>query len=164
MRTKGFTLLELLVTVALVGVIVGLAVPSFRGLIQSSRSTSLANELSVSMNYARSEAVRRGLGVTVCPSNDETDCGGEWTDGWIVLLTAGGAPLQVRDVALGANTVVRPDSGVHEAIDFGALGELASGATALDVGVLGCRGERARRISISPGGRVSVELLDCDAL
>jgi len=62
---SGFTLIELMVVVALMAIIATIAVPSFRGLIESNRLKSTTNEVLGTLNYARSEAVRRGEPVSV---------------------------------------------------------------------------------------------------
>jgi type IV fimbrial biogenesis protein FimT len=65
---KGFTLLELMLTLTVVSVIVGLAIPNFREFIKNSRMTSGANDLLASMQLARSESIKRRGPVAVCPS------------------------------------------------------------------------------------------------
>jgi type IV fimbrial biogenesis protein FimT len=86
---RGFTLIELMVTLTLVAILSMLAVPSFNQIIQSTRLSSTTNELYTSFVQAKSEAVRRGKRVTVCASADGTTCSGNvagWNTGWITFV------------------------------------------------------------------------------
>ncbi len=88
----GFTLIELVVTVAIVGIVSALGVPSFQSMLNQSRVTSLANELTTSLNLARSEAIKRGVQVTVCKSANPTatsptcSTSASWQNGWLVFV------------------------------------------------------------------------------
>jgi len=79
---QGFTLIELVATMAIVGILLALAIPSFNSTITSSRLTSYANDFVSALNLARSEAVRRGVPVTVS-NNDGSK---QWQSGWTVNL------------------------------------------------------------------------------
>lgn len=84
-RNAGFTLIELMVTIAVLAVVMAIAIPSMRGLINSNRLTTQANELVATLQYARSEAVRGNGRVTVCPTADGTTCGGsDW--GFVIVM------------------------------------------------------------------------------
>lgn len=86
-RVGGFTLIELMVTVAVVAIIAVVAVPNLVSLVQANRISSLTDEMSASLQHARSEAIRRNAQVTVCRSADGASCAGEagaW-DQWVVL-------------------------------------------------------------------------------
>jgi type IV fimbrial biogenesis protein FimT len=89
-RQTGFTLYELLVTVAIVGVILSLGVPNLRDYAANSRLTSTANDLHASFQLARSEAVKSKSNVTICasatPLGADPVCDGTWNQGYIVFL------------------------------------------------------------------------------
>lgn len=84
--SKGFSLVELMVTISIASILLAVAVPSYQSLMRESRLTTQANELMTALHYARSEAVKRGIRVTICKSADGATCNGDsWQDGWIVF-------------------------------------------------------------------------------
>lgn len=91
-RDTGFTLVELMITVTIAGILIGLAIPSFKSTIQSNRLTTEANEFVTALNFARSEAVKRGVPVTVrkVDSNSSTNLStsANWESGWDVFTDA----------------------------------------------------------------------------
>lgn len=82
---KGFSLIELLIAVVLVGILAGMAAPSFQSAIQNSRMTSNYNALTASLSFARSEAIKRSSQISVCAMESENSCGDDWTQGWLVF-------------------------------------------------------------------------------
>ncbi|HEY8034537.1 MAG TPA: GspH/FimT family pseudopilin [Methylobacter sp.] len=80
---SGFTLLELMVTIAIAGILVGAAIPSFTSIIASNRLTTYANDLVTALNLARSEAVKRGIQVTVRRKGATST---QWESGWDVFV------------------------------------------------------------------------------
>ncbi len=91
MNSKGFTLLELIVTLTVMSILVGLAIPFFGETIKSQRIATQRDRLFNTFVYARSEAVKLGKRVTVCTSSDGATCsGGAWNTGWIVFIDFNG--------------------------------------------------------------------------
>ena len=120
MRDRGFTLVELMITLAVAAILLAIAVPSFRTFVQNTRLTTQADTLVYSLNLARNEAVKLDTPVAVCASSDGATCSGAWVNGWIVcypvancLPGAATAPtvLQVAPGLSNANTVVEKISG-----------------------------------------------------
>lgn len=96
----GLTLLELMVTVAIVAIIGAFAVPSFQTMIQANQTRTVASELMATLNLARSEAARRGQPVSVCRSSNGSSCassGTGWDSGWIAFVNIDNDKPAVRD-------------------------------------------------------------------
>ncbi|ENA33281.1 MULTISPECIES: GspH/FimT family pseudopilin [Pseudomonas] len=96
---RGFTLIELMVTVAVLAIVLTIAVPSFSNLIQSSRTNALVNELNGTLQIARSEALKRRKNVIVCRRNEAgtaCDNGTDWSNGWLIRQV-GGDVIRVWD-------------------------------------------------------------------
>ena len=89
-RIGGFTLLELMVTIAIAAILLAIALPSFQGSLRSNRVATATNELLASLSLARSEAVRNTRGAGVCTSADGAACGGDWNSGWLVWADTDG--------------------------------------------------------------------------
>lgn len=87
----GFTLIELLITITVAGIILAIAMPSFRYITNSNRIASEVNGLLGDLQFARAEAIKEGQTVTVCLSSDGATCtgGSAWQSGWIVFQQPG---------------------------------------------------------------------------
>lgn len=110
---KGFTLLELIVVVAITGIVLAWGVPSFNNLIRNSRLTSETNSLVGDIQVARSEAIKRGANVTLCASPAPTiaqplcvaaNNAANYDNGWIIFLDANGDGVRAVD---GTEPVLR---------------------------------------------------------
>jgi type IV fimbrial biogenesis protein FimT len=71
---------------SLMAILLGMGAPSFMTSIRENRNLTAANVMLSAVSSARSEAVRRGATVTLCPSINGTTCSSNWADGWLVLL------------------------------------------------------------------------------
>ena len=91
----AFTLIELMVTIAVAGVLLAIAIPSFSELVSNNRLSTRANEMVSAIAFARSESMKRGRPVTLCRSTNSgsgaetgwscaTGSGG-WETGWVVF-------------------------------------------------------------------------------
>lgn len=85
---RGFTLIELIVTLLMAAIILSAGVPSFRNMILNNRQTAEMNNFLTTLMIARSEAVKRHVNtVTVCTTTDGINCtgAGGWEQGWMVF-------------------------------------------------------------------------------
>jgi len=114
----GFTLIELLVTISIAAILLTLAVPNFMDFQRNNRLLAQANDLMLAFAYAKSEAVKRGVRMTVCSRNTDSSCAGSttWDSGWLVFVdndgggTVNGSDevLQVRGDLEGGITLRNP--------------------------------------------------------
>lgn len=86
-KSLGFTMMELIVTISIVSILVGIALPSFTSIISSTRLTTYANELVASLNLARSEAVKRGVQVSIRRKGNASQ---NWDSGWDIFTDMDG--------------------------------------------------------------------------
>jgi type IV fimbrial biogenesis protein FimT len=109
---RGFTLLELMVTLAVAAILFSVAVPGFQSMVQRNRVITYTNDFIATVNFARSEAIRTGSPVSICASSDGANCTGSWSQGWIVFANRDGdSPAEVD--AGGTEPVLK----VHEALN-----------------------------------------------
>ncbi|WP_282297576.1 GspH/FimT family pseudopilin [Stenotrophomonas sp. PS02289] len=88
--SKGFTLIELMVTVVVMAVVAAIAFPSFQNTIRSSRAATAHNELIGLVNLARSDAIRNNRGGGVCGSSTGSSCDGNWARGMLAFSDTNG--------------------------------------------------------------------------
>lgn len=88
---SAFTLIELMIAIAVAAVVLTLGVPGFNNVMQRNQLTAHINELVSTLHFARSEAVRRNTSVKVCHSADGVNCGGAgYEEGWIIFIDDNG--------------------------------------------------------------------------
>nr|WP_180204552.1 GspH/FimT family pseudopilin [Pseudomonas sp. SbOxS1]NYU04530.1 prepilin-type N-terminal cleavage/methylation domain-containing protein [Pseudomonas sp. SbOxS1] len=147
-RTKGFTLIELLMALAVFLVLITLAVPAFIRSTQGTRADTEMGDLLRGLNYARLEAIDRGMTLRVRP----TVGGGMWT-GELSVYEGTGTPANVLRVvpAMSSGATLTLTSGVT-AIDFNHLGGLSSSSTAVVISYV--LGTQSRTLSVCLSGRI----------
>jgi type IV fimbrial biogenesis protein FimT len=101
-RVSGFTLIELMIAVAVAGTLLAVALPSFQEAMKTQRAKSVASDLHLSYLMARSEALKRSASIDIKAT------GGDWTQGWTVEIQSSGADLRVNNgsdgVTIGCGT------------------------------------------------------------
>jgi len=120
-KTAGFTLIELVITVTLIGVLLAIAVPSFRSLTLNQGVKSAAFDLFAALEYARSEAIKRPGETVTLKAGASID--GAWSTGWRLLDGAGDI---LRSWTVASNiTVIDKNTTPLTQVSFGKDGHLA---------------------------------------
>lgn len=96
-RQAGFTLTELIASVAIIGTLAAIAAPAFGPLVAGQRARSASSELYASLNRTRSEAIKRNAEVTLRPAT-----AGRWQDGWTIVNPSETRPVEVHGAVKGA--------------------------------------------------------------
>jgi type IV fimbrial biogenesis protein FimT len=180
----GFTIVELLVAVAILSILLGVAAPSLRELIMNATITGQANDLMSGLSVARSEAIKRGIRAGMCTSTNGTSCtNSQWHQGWIVFadadsdgdIDAGTSPLRVQPATTGNNTltslghgtngggarfVVYNSAGTLTAALVGVTFTLCDSRTTATVGAQAAD-LKGRQMSISSTGRPRIQRFTC---
>jgi len=176
---NGFTLLELLMTIAIAGILLAVGLPSFGSMIAESRISAQYNSFVGSLYQARSEAIKGGTDITVCPRSavEATSCGGigDWKNGWIVfkdqayspsesvaLVESQDAILSVKPAMKGENTVVAFGSRTNQVTnvaDVAYVRYMQNGSSSLSTGSIvicdaGRGAESSRALNVSLTGDI----------
>ena len=111
----GFTMFELVMVMSIVAIIAAIGLPSFKYVTASNRISTEINGLLMDMRFARSEAVKQGLPVTVCISTNGTTCatsGSDWSVGWMIFSDPGSSrTLATGQVAIKVQPAFAQDFG-----------------------------------------------------
>jgi len=148
LRTKGFTLIELLVSLAVFLILITLAVPMFTRSVQNSRADTEVGDLQRGLNFARLEAIDRGITTRLRP----TAGGSAWT-GELAVYDGTGTPAIVLRVvpAMSSGATLTLTSGVT-AIDFNNLGGLSAPSTPVVISYV--LGAQSRTLNVCLNGRI----------
>lgn len=160
----GYTLAELVLVLALLGVLAALAGPPLGGMVRRQQVVSVRSAMEASLHHARELAIRSGRRVVVCPTKDHQRCQGtaHWSNGWMVVFaarrdTAQGTPAQVSAPMAPGITVV--SSGGRRWVGFHPRGD----AEGLNATLHVCRASDARDawvVKVSSVGRIRSALAD----
>ena len=166
-NSRGFTLIELMITITVAAILLGVGIPTFREFTRNNAVTAAHNDLVTSFGYARSEALRRSRPVSVCASADGATCGdaADWTTGWIAFTdrsTAGtlDGTDELLQVWQRSNDFLEYNSGGNSFVQYDSTG-MALSAVSIELKYSGCTGEKGRRTNVLATGAVVAERFTC---
>jgi len=167
-QSLGFTLFELLVVMLIVGIFAAIGIPSFQYVTSSNRIATELNNLVGDIQFARTEAVKEGLPVTVCVSTDGATCSTtstNWNKGWIVFADSNGnhtvdngEPVLRKQAAFSADTFVADNNfgwATYNRNGFAATGTTSTVTVTLHAP--NNTSQWTRCLAVSPVGMLAVE-------
>jgi len=166
-NNKGFTLLELIIVVAILGITLAVAAPGLGTMIANNRITGGSSDFVAALQLAKAEAAARVNPVTICKKNaTSTGCvgAGDWSQGWIVFSDANGdsgvndgEPILLNHEALNGKITFRGTTGVTDSITYRPSGTTSVSSTEILI-ICDDRGfdSSSRGILITITGRGSV--------
>jgi len=166
---RGFSLIELLIGIAIVGLLVLAAGPSYRNWIAAQELANHAHFLAGTLNQARSEAIKSGYRVNLCKTRDRQQCADDasgWELGWILYIDEN----QDGDISDGETVIriegppgngitVRGNRPVADYVSYTSLGHARMLSGALQMGTFTvCKpGQDALQVVLANSGRARVQ-------
>ena len=146
LRQSGFTIIEIMVVIMIVGVLSAIAFPAMTDLIRTQKVRSAAYDLFADLTYARAEAISRGRNVNMVSTS-----GADWIDGWTITDSGTGAVL--RQQAKGAAGIIFTADGTQ--VVFERNGRTSAGRVSFTIKPVDSAApdNQKRCIRIDPSGR-----------
>lgn len=188
-HNRAFTLVELVIVIAIVGILISVAAPSLRAYLSNSSANSLANSLLIDIMYTRNHAISNGVNVIMAPINNVTGAstytpgsgGINWALGWTIFVDLDqdsrydtGEPIIRTQASWGGDAHISSGPGLHilsgvdDVLDFTNPVGFDDEGFPVNVGVLsiaynGCAGPNGQYIQINQIGQVISRSTNCPA-
>ena len=174
LKTNGFTIVELMVSLLIGAVMLALAMPVFTSMLQKNRIRAAENYLESSLNAAREEAIKRRASVRVCPSTDGSSCrdDSDWSAGWLLFSDSNSnsspdaGEVIKRVASLHQYIRLQVDEAVAAHVQFNATGDAFGTAGEFRICHLNPVAS-SRSIRVSSAGHVETTIrtqFDCEAV
>lgn len=170
LNKRGFTIIEIMLVLIVLGILTILAVPAMRFYIQNSRAIVMTTDFTSALAFARSEALKRGTPVTICASNDTVNyntCGASntWSNGWIIftdpnadgVIAASTDRLKIHQALPVGSSITTTQA----RITYNSTGFATAGSGTFTLMASGCTGNYGRLITISTTGRAHIDEIAC---
>jgi type IV fimbrial biogenesis protein FimT len=171
LRAAGFTLIELMIVIAVASILAGSAIPSMKSMLRSVRLSSATNDFVGALTLTRSEAIIHHGRAVMCKSQDGGSCAasGGWEQGWIIFHDADGdgirdasEPIVTRQQALGPGVKVTGNQNVARYISYSPSGVTRLQGGGFQAGTVvvcnqSAKAAEAREIVLSSSGRPRVQ-------
>jgi len=159
-RTKGFTLIELIVTLTIAAVVLAFAVPSFMDLIERNRIRTASKDLVELLRISRLTAVEQRNEVTVCGSSDQTSCDNDWTTSILAIKRGedGAADEILASMAINDKIAISKTNNnkSNPNIDFRVSGWIPWDQTTFTLCPVAGKQDNAYQVVISGSGKVKL--------
>jgi len=165
---NGFTLIELIVVITVLGILVGLAAPSLSQFVHSNQLITATNDLIADLNLARSEAIKQSAAAGVCKTSDGVTCStavaDTWGGGWLVFAdsdnsggwSAGDLVLRAHE-ALTTSITIPAFAG--DSVVYNRFGAIASGSGTYSFCI--SKIHQKRDINLTATGRLNISSTSC---
>ena len=145
---KGFTLLELMITLAIVGIVAAIAVPSMTSMVNNSKAERITGLFKQDLQFARSYAISRGEVVRMTAIDG----------GWQIVAETTGDTLKTRDIL--DDTITLTSTNGLNSVAFTATGQIESTDT-ITIRTSGCTGNEDKSFSLLRSGQIAETELAC---
>jgi type IV fimbrial biogenesis protein FimT len=154
-RPAGFTLVELVITVAIVSILLAIAAPAMTSFLAEQAAAGNADEFAAAVRFSRTEAIKRGRAVTMCassdPAADAPECDADdWGSGW--AISDGTTVLRVQNALRSMDSA----TGDETSLTFLQNGLITPGAGAYVFVPVGGDTSKQRTVNVSSTGKVTV--------